>query len=150
MAINSKTKGRAFEYVVRDFMTDTFNSQFERVPLSGALSYLKGDVYAPYLPEFPWTIEAKNYQEVTWNNILTAKSNDLFSFWSQTKREAAVMKKHPLLVYKWNRSKIHCCWEDDLVDVTNHLSINSFGHSFKMGLFSDWLEQAKKCKVDKK
>jgi hypothetical protein len=149
MAINSKTKGRAFEYVVRDLFTETFDSQFERVPLSGALTYLKGDVYAPYLPDFPWTIEAKNYQEVAWNNILTAKSNDLFSFWQQTQREATVMKKYPLLVYKWNRSKLHCCWSDDLVNITNYIHINSFGHSFKMGLFNDWLIEAKKCKVTK-
>ena len=67
----SKNKGRAFEYVVRDKMTDTFKSQFERVPLSGALSYLKGDVYAPWLPDFPWTIEAKHHKEVDWNNHTT-------------------------------------------------------------------------------
>jgi len=54
MANTSKTKGRSFEYIVRDLFTEAFNTQFERVPLSGALAYLKGDVYAPWKPDFPW------------------------------------------------------------------------------------------------
>jgi hypothetical protein len=129
----SKNKGRAFEYVVRDKCSDTFKSQFERVPLSGALTYLKGDVYAPWLPDFPWTIEAKHHKEVDWNNILTAKSNLLLEFWDQTTREAKVMNKLPLLVYKWDRSKID-----------NYVLIQSANRKFHMGLFDDWLEAASK------
>jgi hypothetical protein len=140
----SKTKGRAFEYVVRDKCSDTFKSQFERVPLSGALTYLKGDVYAPWLPDFPWTIEAKHHKEVDWNNILTAKSNLLLEFWDQTTREAKVMNKLPLLVYKWDRSKIHCCWDDDRIKIDNYVFIQSANRKFYMGLFDDWLEVASK------
>ncbi len=140
----SKTKGRAFEYVVRDKCSDTFKSQFERVPLSGALTYLKGDVYAPWLPDFPWTIEAKHHKEVDWNNILTAKSNLLLEFWDQTTREAKVMNKLPLLVYKWDRSKIHCCWDDDRIKIDNYVFVQSANRKFYMGLFDDWLEVASK------
>lgn len=140
----SKTKGRSFEYVVRDKFTETFNSQFERVPLSGALAYLKGDVYAPWLPDFPWTVEAKHHKEVPWNNLLTAKSSLILDFWDQTTREAAVMKRNPLLVYKWDRSKIFACWNDELVTVTSFIEVNAFERRFKMALFDDWLNSAKK------
>lgn len=138
----SKNKGRAFEYMVRDKMTDTFKSQFERVPLSGALSYLKGDVYAPWLPDFPWTIEAKHHKEVDWNNVLTAKTSLLLEFWDQTTREAMVMKKNPLLVYKWDRSKLFACWFDDKVKTKNFVHIKSGDRQFYMALLDDWLLEA--------
>jgi hypothetical protein len=144
MSNTSKTKGRTFEYVVRDKLSESFDSQFERVPLSGALSYLKGDVYPPWLPDFPWTVEAKHHKEVLWNSLLTAKSSLLYSFWEQTTREAAVMKKLPLLIYKWDRSKIFACWDGELVKVENHIQINAFGNNFKMALLDDWLVSAKK------
>lgn len=142
MANTSKTKGRAFEYVVRDLCTEAFQTQFERVPLSGALSYLKGDVYAPWKPDFPWCIEAKHHKEVPWNNVLTAKSSLLLSFWEQTVREAKVMKKHPLLIYKWDRSKLYACWNDD-IEVDNYVYIKSGDHQFKMALLDHWLPAAK-------
>jgi hypothetical protein len=143
MTINSKNKGRAFEYVVRDKLTDTFGSQFERVPLSGALTYLKGDVYAPWLPDFPWTVEAKHHKEVEWNNVLTAKTSLLLEFWDQTTREAAVMKRNPLLIYKWDRSKLFACWNDELVKTTNYVEVKSGSRHFKMTLLDDWLLSAK-------
>lgn len=144
MANPSKTKGRNFEYVVRDHFSKTFNSQFERVPLSGALAYLKGDVYAPWLPDFPWCIEAKHHKEVPWNNILSAKSTLLLSFWDQTIREAKVMNKHPLLVFKWDRSKIYACWNDDLITTSDYIKVNAHGRSFTMGFLEEWLADAKK------
>ena len=142
MSNKSKTKGRAFEYVVRDLCTEAFQTQFERVPLSGALAYLKGDVYAPWKPDFPWCIEAKHHKEVPWNNVLTAKTSLLLSFWEQTVREAQVMKKHPLLIYKWDRSKIYACWNDD-IEVDNYVYIKSGKHEFKMSLLDHWLPAAK-------
>jgi hypothetical protein len=142
MANTSKTKGRSFEYVVRDLCTETFGTQFERVPLSGALAYLKGDVYPPWKPDFPWCIEAKHHKEVPWNNVLTAKSSLLLSFWEQTVREAKVMKKYPLLIYKWDRSKLYACWNDD-IEVPNYVFIKSGEYEFKMALLDHWLPQAK-------
>lgn len=139
----SKTKGRAFEYVVRDKLTESFKTQFERVPLSGALAYLKGDVYPPWDPSFPYCVEAKHHKEVDWNNILTAKTSLLLSFWDQTIREAAVMKKLPLLVYKWDRSKLFCCW-NDLIETKNQIEIKINDRQFKMALFDEWLSEATK------
>lgn len=142
MANTSKTKGRSFEYVVRDLFTEAFNTQFERVPLSGALAYLKGDVYAPWKPDFPWCVEAKHHKEVPWNNVLTAKSSLLLDFWRQTLREAQVMKKSPLLVYKWDRSKLYACWNDSIT-VPDYLHIKSGDCEFRMALLDAWLPAAK-------
>jgi hypothetical protein len=142
MANASKVKGRAFEYVIRDLFTEAFNEKFERVPLSGALAYLKGDVYCPNLPKFPWCIEAKNHKVVDWNNVLTAKSSQLIAFWQQAVREAAVMKKDPLLIYKWDRSKIYVCWNDS-IRVENFVFISSGESRFNMALLDHWLPQAK-------
>jgi hypothetical protein len=145
MSNTSKTKGRTFEYLVRDKLSEAFNSQFERVPLSGALTYLKGDVYPPWLPDFPWTVEAKHHKEVDWNNVLSAKSSLLLEFWDQTTREAMVMKKHPLLVYKWDRSKIYACWFDTLVKTDNFVHIRSGKREFYMAIFDEWLLEATKA-----
>lgn len=147
MTVNSKNKGRAFEYVVRDKLTETFGTQFERVPMSGALSYLKGDVFAPYWPDFPVTVEAKHHKEVTWNNLLTAKTSTLLEFWDQTIREAKVMKKSPLLVYKWDRSKLYSCWADSSIQVKDYIHVNSGTRQFHMALFEDWLSEAKKVYI---
>jgi hypothetical protein len=142
MANPSKTKGRSFEYVVRDLFTEAFNTQFERVPLSGALAYLKGDVYAPWKPDFPWCIEAKHHKEVPWNNVLTAKSSLLLDFWRQTSREAKTMKKSPLLIYKWDRSKIFACWNDN-IEVAEYVYVKTGDCEFKMSLLDLWMPAAK-------
>lgn len=141
MANLSKTKGRSFEYVVRDIFTEAFKTQFERVPLSGALAYLKGDVYAPWKPDFPWCIEAKHHKEVPWNNLLTAKSSLLLDFWRQTLREALIMKKAPLLVYKWDRSKLHVCWNDS-IEVSDCIQVKVGDCEFKMALLDSWIIKA--------
>lgn len=142
MSSKSKTKGRSFEYVVRDLFSEHFNNKFERVPLSGALEYLKGDVYCPWLPNFTYCIEAKHHKEINWNNLLTAKKSSLLlDFWKQTTREADTMKKKPLLVYKWDRSKIFCCWNNE-VEVSNQITVKVDDLYFKMGLFDEWIVEA--------
>ena len=91
MAYNkSKAKGTAFEAKIVKILNSEFsNIQFERVPLSGAISYLKGDIWTPHdTAVWPWCIEAKHYKEVNWNSLLTAKSADMFTFWEQATREA--------------------------------------------------------------
>lgn len=143
MSSKSKTKGRSFEYVVRDAFSKNFDNKFERVPLSGALEYLKGDVYCPWLPNFPYCIEAKHHKEVTWNNLISAKKSSLLlDFWKQTIREAEQMKKKPLLVYKWDRSKIYCCWDDE-TQLSDQITVKVDSFYFKMGLFDDWLKIVK-------
>lgn len=145
MANPSKAKGSAYEYKIRDLFTDHFGYQFERVPLSGALAYLKGDIFAPFAPNFRWCIELKHHKEVDWNNFLTApKSNLIMQFWAQTIREAEAMKKAPLLIYRWDRSKDYVCWVDSDINCENQITIQNAGASFKMALLTDWLKVAPK------
>lgn len=140
-----KAKGTAYEYKIRDILTKTFDKKFERVPMSGALSYLKGDVWSPYWPEIPWCIECKHHKEVDWNNLLTAtKSNLVIQFWEQTIREAKVMNKLPLLIYRWNRGKNYAVWSEDNIACDNQITIKVKEHRFHMALLDDFLIEAKK------
>lgn len=145
MAYNkSKAKGSAFETKIKDILNEEFPKlHFERVPLSGSISYLKGDIWTPHdTASWPWCIEAKHYAEIEWGNLLTAKTSDLHNFWRQTIREAEVMKKRPLLIFRANRSKDYVAYDDD-IKVENYVEINSFGNRFKIALLADWLTAVK-------
>lgn len=144
MTNRSKIKGSAYEAKIVGILNKEFPKiQFERVPLSGAISYLKGDIWTPHdTAAFPYTIECKHYKELEWNNLLTAKSTTILQFWEQAIREAEVMKKKPLLIFRWNRSKDYVAYSDDIV-VDSYIAVNSFGHSFKISLLDDWLAAVK-------
>ena len=144
MTNKSKIKGSAYEAKIVGILNKEFtNIQFERVPLSGAISYLKGDIWTPHdTAAWPWCIEAKHYKELEWNNLLTAKSTDIIRFWEQTIREAEVMNKKPLLIFRWNRSKDFVAYNDD-ISIDSYIEVNSFGHSFKISLLADWLAAVK-------
>lgn len=143
MANPSKLKGSAYESKVKDLFTEQFKIKFERVPLSGSLSYLKGDVWCPSKAEsWPYTIETKHYAELDFNSLLTAKSNDLWSFWKQAVEEALVMKKKPLVCFRWNRSKDWAMWNDE-IELENQMNVRAFGHDVKIGLLSDWMLKVK-------
>ena len=92
MASRSKIKGSAYEAKIRDLLTKELKIEFKRMPLSGAIEYLKGDLWTPHdTAAWPYCIECKHYAEVNWNGLLTATSSDLLNFWSQAVREAEVM-----------------------------------------------------------
>lgn len=145
MAYNkSKAKGSAFESKIKDKLNEEFpNIQFERVPLSGSISYLKGDIWTPHdTASWPWCIEAKHYAEIDWSNLLTAKTSDLHNFWKQAVREAETMKKLPLLIFRWDRSKDYVAYNDQ-IKVDNYVEICSFGNQFKIALLDDWIAAVK-------
>ena len=145
MAYNkSKAKGSAFEAKIAKLFTEEFGKDFKRVPLSGALEWMKGDIICIQdTAWFPYTIECKHYKEINWNNLLTAKSAEMYKFWEQTLREAEVMKKKPLLIFRWDRSKDYVAFDDDL-DVVNCIEVNAFKMKFKIALLDEWLVEAKK------
>lgn len=145
MAYNkSKAKGSAFEAKIAKRFTEEFGKEFRRVPLSGALEWMKGDVICiKDTAWFPWCIEAKHYKEINWNSLLTAKSADMYSFWEQTQREAKVMDKEPLLIFRWDRSKDYVAYNDDIVKVADYIEVSSFGHRFKIALMDDWVTAVK-------
>lgn len=139
--VDSRQKGKTFEYQVRDKLSEALGFKFERVPLSGSLPYLKGDIFIPH-GDFPYVIECKHYKEIEWNNLLTAKTSTILEFWTQTTREAGQVNKKPLLIYKWNFSKLYACWNDDVL-TQNYVKVKTGDHEFTMALFDDWVSAVK-------
>jgi hypothetical protein len=144
MVNKSKIKGSSYEAKIRDLLTKELSIEFKRMPLSGSLDYLKGDLWTPHdTAAWPYCIECKHYAEVNWNSLLTAKTSDLLNFWRQAVREAEVMKKKPLVIYRWDRSKDYICWNDE-IKVDNQITYKGFDCEFKMALLQDWLKEYKK------
>ena len=146
MAYNkSKAKGSAYEQKIAILLSKEFDVEFRRVPLSGAIDYLKGDIWTPHdTAWWPYCIECKHYKEIQWNNLLTSKTTNIFGFWEQTLREADVMKKKPLLLFRWDRSKDFAAYDDD-TEVEDYVEISSFGHKFKIARLEDWIKAVKKA-----
>ena len=106
--VDSRAKGARGEYLVRDLLRESTNLQFERVPMSGALEYLKGDLYVPNEKNL-YCIEVKNYAETPLTDkILTQKeTNNLSRWWKKIVQQAKSGNQQPLLFFKYNRSKIY-------------------------------------------
>ena len=106
--VDSRAKGARGEYLVRDLLRDYTNLQFERVPMSGALEYLKGDLYVPNEKNF-FCIEVKNYAESPLSDKILSqvKTNNLLRWWRKLVTQALAGKQRPLLFFKYNRSKIY-------------------------------------------
>ncbi len=146
MANKSKIKGSAYEAKIKRYLNSQFDIEFERMPLSGSIEYLKGDLWTPHdTAAWPYCIECKHYKDIQWNNLLTAKTTDLLNFWRQAVREAEVMRKEPLLIFRWNRSKDFVGWSDN-VKVDHYIEIKSFGCHFKVTQLDDWVKAVKEQK----
>ena len=106
--VDSRAKGARGEYLVRDLLREYTNLQFERVPMSGALEYLKGDLYVPNEKNY-FCIEVKNYSDTPLTDkILTQKkTNNLIKWWKKLVIQAEGGGQDPLLFFKYNRSKIY-------------------------------------------
>ena len=146
MVNKSKIKGTAYEAKIKRYLNSHLDIEFERMPLSGAIEYLKGDLWTPHdTAAWPYCIECKHYKDIQWNNLLTAKTTDLLNFWRQAEREAEVMKKNPLLIFRWNRSKDFIGWNDE-IKVDHYVEIKSFGCHFKISQLDHWVK-ALKCQT---
>ena len=66
----------------------------------------------------------------------------MLTFWKQTLREAEVMEKKPLLIFRWNRSKDFIAFDDDL-KVEHYVEVKSFGYHFKITLLEEWIKKTK-------
>ena len=106
--VDSRAKGARGEYLVRDLLRESTNLQFERVPMSGALEYLKGDLYVPNEKNL-YCIEVKNYAETPLTDkILTQKkTNNLSRWWKKIVQQAKSGNQQPLLFFKYNRCLLY-------------------------------------------
>ena len=61
----SKAKGTAYEQKIANKLSNELKKEFRRVPLSGSIDYLKGDIWGPSdTAWWPYCIEAKHYKDL--------------------------------------------------------------------------------------
>ena len=139
--VDSRAKGARGEYLVRDLLREYTNLQFERVPMSGALEYLKGDLYGPNEKNY-LCIEVKNYSDTPLTDkILTQKkTNNLIKWWKKLVIQAEGGGQDPLLFFKYNRSKIYVV-TDVSPEHINYIYISELG--CYVTLAEEWLDKEK-------
>lgn len=104
MSSKQSQKGSRFEYKIRDMLTEKTGVEWARAPSSGS-GIIKGDLFCPYNHYF-YCFECKSYKDsVIQENLLTAKSNNIYAWWEQCLAQAEKMKKKPGLVFKKDRGK---------------------------------------------
>jgi len=105
--VDSRSKGQRGEYLVRDILRCYTDLPFERVPASGALPYLKGDLFVPN-KENNFCIEVKNYAESPFTDKIFTKekTSQLVNWWKKIKNQADNCNKKPLLFFKYNYSRV--------------------------------------------
>ena len=140
--VDSRAKGARGEYLVRDMLREHTGHQFERVPSSGALEYLKGDLYVPHAKN-RFCIEVKNYAESPLTDkIFTApKTNNLIQWWKKLIVQAENGNQEPLLFFKYNRSPVFVCAPEP-PESTDHYIFISFLGCFVL-LAEEWLTKEK-------
>lgn len=105
LASKSSQKGSRFEYKVRDILREFTGCDWDRSPMSGA-GKIKGDLYCANNQYF-YCFECKSYADSPiQDNLLTAKSNNLYDWWEQAEREAKQANRKPAVVFKKDRGKI--------------------------------------------
>ena len=137
--VDSRAKGARGEYLVRDMLREATGLKFERVPASGALEYLKGDIYVPNNKNI-YCIEVKNYADSPLTDkIFTAtKTNNLIRWWKKVIQQAYNGDQKPLLFFKYNRSKVFVVTEVKPSNKTDYMYI-SFLKCY-ICLADEWLE----------
>ena len=140
--VDSRAKGARGEYLVRDMLREHVGYQFERVPSSGALEYLKGDLYVPHAKN-NFCIEVKNYEASPLSDkIFTApKTNNLIKWWTKLERQAESGNQKPLLFFKYNRSPVFVVTEQPPEETKQYMFI-SFLQCFVL-LAEEWLTMEK-------
>lgn len=111
--VDSRAKGSRGEYLLRDILRLSTGLKFERVPASGALEYLKGDIYVPHASN-KYCIEVKNYKDSPLSDkIFTQpRTNNLRNWWKKLLIQAEGGRQEPLLFFKYDRSKFFVATSD--------------------------------------
>jgi len=145
--VDSRAKGARGEYLVRDMLRQATGLQFERVPSSGALEYLKGDLYVPHAKN-RFCIEVKNYEKSPLSDkIFTApRTNNLIKWWKKVVQQAIGGNQEPLLFFKYNRSAVFVV-TDILPEYTAHFMKIEWLNCYVL-VASEWLEAEKPEFVD--
>ena len=140
--VDSRAKGARGEYLVRDMLRDATGLKFERVPSSGALEYLKGDLYVPNQRNY-YCIEVKNYKDSPLSDkvFTQPKTNNLVKWWKKIVIQAIGGDQKPLLFFKYDRSKVFVVTEQKPENTIEYLFIR-FLDCYVL-LAEDWLKHEK-------
>ncbi len=140
--VDSRAKGARGEYLVRDMLRDATGLKFERVPSSGALEYLKGDLYVPNQRNY-YCIEVKNYKDSPLSDkvFTQPKTNNLVKWWKKIVIQAIGGDQKPLLFFKYDRSKVFVVTEEKPENTIEYLFIR-FLDCYVL-LAEDWLKHEK-------
>jgi hypothetical protein len=145
MASKQTQKGSRFEYKIRDLLTEKTGVKWDRVPMSGAGS-MKGDLYC-LTNHYFHCFECKSFKDtVIQENLLNAKSNNLYSWWDQCAREAQQMNREPALVFKKDRGKPLIAVVEDIPELNCFALRSDLGDTFidvSIYLFEEWLKYKK-------
>jgi Holliday junction resolvase len=142
--VDSRAKGARAESDIAKILKQHTGLDFKRVPMSGALHeshQLKGDLYLVNSLNI-YCIEVKHYKEDHYTSkLLTDKKPQLLAWWEQTIREAAQVSRKPLLIFKFDRSKIFVAFKE-MPNTTNYRCTfnNIDGHEFYVAKLDDWLK----------
>ncbi len=141
MSSSQSQKGTRFEYLIRDKLKEKTGVAWERVPMSGA-GTMKGDLYCP-TNHYYYCFECKSFADtVIQENLLTAKSNNLYSWWDQAAREAQQMNRKPALVFKKDRGKPLIAVAEEIKGLNRFSLVSNLGNTYvdvTIYLFDDWL-----------
>ena len=140
--VDSRAKGARGEYLVRDMLRDATGLKFERVPSSGALEYLKGDLYVPNQRNY-YCIEVKNYKDSPLSDkvFTQPKTNNLVKWWKKIVIQAIGGDQKPLLFFKYDRSKVFVVTDKKPQNTIEYLFIR-FLDCYVL-LAEDWLKHEK-------
>lgn len=141
--VDSREKGARAETVARDALRKLSKLQWERTPGSGALDpkhLLKGDLYIPGEKNL-FVVEVKHYAEDHLTSaLLTHKKPQFFEWWEQAVRQGKQVRQKPLLIFKFDRSKLFVGYEDIPSGVYNYMFVNAHGYEVYISLLEDWHE----------
>ena len=143
MAVDPRAKGARAETLIRDQLRVLTGLNWERVPASGALDPkhgLKGDLYVPNEKNL-YAVEVKHYEEDHLTSaILTGKNPQFFVWWDQAVRQGKQVDKIPLLIFKHDRSKTFCAFEDMPSADYRYFFISALGHEVYVALLDDFVK----------
>lgn len=134
--VNPRQKGALGENKVKEFLDARTPYTFERTPGSGN-GAIKGDLYIPKYRNV-FCIEVKNYAESPFNDkILTNKTNDFVQWWAKLQKQSVGLK--PLLIFKYNRSKLFVATDVKPTNVEKYIDI-PWLNCYIM-LLDEWIEK---------
>ena len=146
MAVDPRAKGARAETVIRDELRLLTKLKWERTPGSGALDpkhQLKGDLYIPNEKNL-FCVECKHYAEdhLT-SKVLTGKDPQILEFWEQSLRQGKQVDKEPLLIFKFDRSKIFCAFRQMPSADYRFMFISAKGYELYVALLDDYIKNEK-------